>query len=339
MRSLYIIIMAITVLMACKNDQKSEAVSFIETGDEIIDAMSKEIEKNPSAGNYHQRGQAFYEREDYARAIKDLEIAVAKDSLNADYYHLLADGYLDYFRSRDALETMRKVLKIYPTRVPSLLKLAEMEYILKRNDVSIYNCNLILKDNPQNAEAYFMIGLNFRDLNDTEKAINSFQTAIELDPELLDAWVILGDLYSEKKDKRALQYYDSAIMLAPEKPEMKHSKAFHLQNNGDVKGALELYREIIVREPSYSMAYLNSGILYLQIDSLDKAFEQFDILAGREPTNPNAFFYRAQTQYLQGKYEQAKTDLQNTINLNSEDLDARKLLNEVEKMLREKDNG
>ena len=301
----------------------------METGDPIIDAMSQEVLKDPSAPNLYQRAEALYEREEYARAIDDLNNAISKDSLNPKYYHLLADSYMDYYRSKDALATMRRVLKIYPTRAASLLKLAEMEYIVKRYDVSMYNCNLVLKDDPQNAEAYFMLGLNFRDQGELEKAINALQTAVEFDSELIDGWVLLGDLYSQKGDKKAVDYYNTAILLAPEKPEMKHSKAYHLQNNGDIPGALQLYREIIITHPAYGMAYLNGGILYLQLDSIDKAHESFDILAGREPTNPNAFFYRAQTHYLRGDYDAAVKDLQNTINLNDEDKEARALLNDI----------
>ena len=315
-------------LIAC-NDKKTET-GYMATGDQAVDALSKQIEKAPlQAENYFQRAGILYEKEEYARAIADMEKALAIDSLNPNYYHLLADSYMDYYRSKDALETMRKVLKIYPDRVPSLLKLAEMEFIVKRHDVSIYNCNLILKDNPQNAEAFFMLGLNFKELGETQKAINSFQTAVENDPDLLDAWVIIADMYAEQGDNKAIDYYNSAIMLAPDKPEMKHSKAFYLQNNGKVNEAKHIYRDIVVSTPSYGMAYLNLGVLYLQQDSVDLAFEQFDILTSREPTNPNAFFYRAQTHFLKGDMEAAKVDLQNTLRLNPDDSDAQSLLDEV----------
>lgn len=314
---------------ACKSDQ-TPSEGYVSTGDEIVDALSAEILKNPKAADpYFRRAEALYERENYPLAISDLQTAMKIDSMNPDYYHLLADSYMDYYRSKEALATMRKVLKIYPTRVASLLKLAEMEYIVQRHDVSMYNLNLIIKDHPQHAEAFFMLGMNFRALGQVDRAINSFQTAVEFDPELLDAWVLLGDLYAEKGDERAIDYYNSAIMLAPDQPQMKHSKAFYLQNNGQIDEALKLYREIVISNPDYGMAFLNSGILYLQQDSLDRALENFNILAGREPTNANAFFYRGQVQFIKGNLDAAKTDLQNTLRLNPDDKDAQELLDEI----------
>lgn len=318
------------LLVGCKQEVKQN-VTFQKTGDMVIDALSEKIQDSPMvADNYYQRAQALYEKEEYSRVIQDMEDALKIDSLNPNYYHLLADGYMDYYRSKEALATMRKVLKIYPTRVASLLKLAEMEYIVKRHDVSIYQCNLVLKEKPQNAEALFMLGLNFRAQGLIKEAISSFQTATEFDPDLIDAWIILGDLYAESGDKKAIEYYNSAIMLAPDRPETKHSKAYFLQNNGDVKGALDLYREIIISEPSYGMAYLNSGILYMQQDDLDKAYENFNILAQREPTNANAFFYRAQVSYLKGEYGKSIDDLKNTLTLNPNDKEAKSLLQEIE---------
>lgn len=307
-------------------------MKFIPTGNPAIDKLSTFIESDPNnSENYYLRGEALYSMEDYARAIEDLQKAISLDSLNANYYHLLSDSYMDYYRSKEALETMRKVLKIYPDRVPSLLKLAELEHIVQRYDVSIYNCNLILKNHPQNAEAYFMLGMNFRALGDTTRAINSFQTAVENDPDLIDAWVILGDLHGDQGDVKAVKYYDAAITIAPDKPEVLHSKAYYLQNNGRVEDALSLYNDIIVMDPSYLEAYLNSGILYIQDENWDRAYEQFNILAQRQPQNANAYFYRAQVQYLRGKFQSAIQDLENVLRLNPQDKDATELLAEIKK--------
>jgi len=220
----------VTADLTIKETTKKQKVGYQKTGDEIIDALSQQIENAPLVPqHYYKRASALYEREDYALAIDDLNKALAIDSLNPDYYHLLADSYMDYYRSRD----------------------------------------------------------------------------------------------------------NSAILLAPTKAEPRHSKAYYLQNNGDIPGAIELYRDIVVTNPEYSMAYLNSGILYLQQDSLDRAYEQFDILAGREPQNANAYFYRAQVQFIRGDMAAAKMDLQNTLRLSPDDAQALELLKDVEKELAE----
>ena len=216
---------------------------------------------------------------------------------------------------------MEEVVRLFPERIPSLLKLSEMQMILNQNENSIFTVNEILRLSPQNNEAYFMLGMNFRAMGDLDRAINSFQTAVENDPEMVDAWMILGELHEAKGSKDAVKFFNNAISVAPDKPEVLHAKAFYLQNNGDIPGALDLYKEISTKNPNYTDAYLNAGLVYMEIDSLDQAFEQMNILAGIEPQNPLPYYYRALIHNAYGNYEAAVIDLQNSLNI-SDDFEA-----------------
>ena len=317
----------------CKeNDKKKDGP--IPTGDSFIDQLTLQLEKNPEDLDLlYQRANAYYEKDEFESSIADLEKAMKIDSLKPEIYHLLADNYLDYYRSRDALDMMEEVVRLFPDRIPSLLKLSEMQLILNQNENSVFTVNEILRLSPQNSEAYFMLGMNFRAMNDIDRAINSFQTAVENDPEMVDAWLILGELHEKKGSKDAVRFYDNAINVAPDKPEVLHSKAFYLQNNGDIPGAQNLYKQIILKTPDYTDAYLNSGILYMEQDSLDRAFEQMNLLAGVQPQNPLAYYYRGMIHNAYGNYEAAAIDLQNALNISPDFPVAEEMLKEVQTKL------
>ena len=328
---LFLLLFAMLVFttMAC-NNKEAKTNDIKPSGDALIDQLSQEIQKAPEDINLlYQRASLYYDKDEYEASINDLEKAMTIDSLRPEIYHLLADNYLDYYRSREALDMMEKVVRLFPERIPSLLKLSEMQMILNQYENSVFTVNEILRLSPQNNEAYFMLGMNFRAMGDIDRAINSFQTAVENDPEMLDAWIILGELHERKGSKDAVKFYDNAINVAPDKPEAYHSKAFYLQNNGDIPGALEIYRDIIIQHPNYSDAYLNSGILYMELDSLDRAFEQMNLLASVQPQNPMAYYYRGLIHNAYGNYEAASIDLQNSLNLNPELKLAQELLDEV----------
>ena len=304
-------------ITACKSDVSKGLDSF---GDKEIDAITNQINTDPkNAGLYFQRAQKFYEKSAYDNAILDLKKAMSIDSLNPDFYHLLSDAYLDYYNSKEALNTMMKVLTIYPERVPSLLKLAELKYILEDYDGSILTLNEVVRLDAQNAEGYFMLGMNFRSLGDKIRAMNAYQTAVEMDSGLTDAWIILGEMYEEKKDPKALKYYESAILSNPKSMQALHAKAFYLQNHGDIPGAQKLYREIITTDKSYGDAYLNSGLLYLETDSIVRAYEQFDLLTGVVPTNYMGYYMRGVVNEKLGKNAEALKDYESAYNLNKED--------------------
>lgn len=304
-------------LVSCKNDKNpvSELSGIAE-----IDEITAQIQKDPnSAELFFQRGDKYYKNEMFDRAIVDLQKAISLDSINPNYYHLLADSYMDYFNPDEAMATMRKVLLLYPERVPSLLKLAEYKHILEDYDGSIMTLNEIIRLDPQNGEAYFMLGMNFKSLNDTKRAKNSFQTAAEMDSKITDAWMILGEIYEAEKDPKALQYYESAILSDPNSMEARHAKAFYLQNNNKIDQAQEIYKEIILLDKYYTAAYLNSGYLYLDTDSLDRAFEQFDIMTTVAPTNYLGFYMRGIVHEMKGNKKSALSDYESAHNLNNKD--------------------
>jgi tetratricopeptide (TPR) repeat protein len=64
------------------------------------------------------------------------------------------------------------------------------------------------------------------------------------------------------------------------------------KRRGDNEKALAIYRDIIRRNPDYSNAYFDVGIIYLDQDSLSKAYDNFDIAIKTEPLFINAFYYR-----------------------------------------------
>lgn len=307
----------VIILLSCKNEKNTVADS--KDGPEI-QQITAEINKNPRSGElYFLRAQKYYGQKKYDKAIVDLQKAIALDSINPAYFHLLSDAYLDYYNPDEAQRTLQKVLSIYPERIPTLLKLSELKYILEDYDGSMLTLNEIIRLDPQNGEAYFMLGLNFKSINDKERARNALQTAVEMDSRITDAWLILGEMYEAESNPQALQYYESAILSNPESMEAMHAKAFYLQNNDDIESALDIYREIIVMDKSYTPAYLNSGYLYLDLDSLDRAYEQFDLLTSVSPTDYMGFYMRGVVNELKGNKKQALMDYESAYNLNKND--------------------
>lgn len=309
----------VLIFIGCVNDSK-EAKIPIEASDNVLADFAAILSTDSTNHNIlFQRAEYFYQKEDYGSAIKDLISAINYDSTKYQYYHLMADACLDYYRSKEAVMTMEKCISIFPKNVPSLLKLSEIYYILKQFDESLNLCGRITSINPNEAEAYFMMGLNFRAKGEGDKAINAFQTATEIDPELTDAWIILGQIFDERKNPLARDYYDAAVNVDPENISALHSKAFYLQNNGAISEAIDIYRNINVIDKNYIDAYLNCGILYMNLDSLQPALEQFDIMTKVKPQNPIGHFYKGEVYKSLGQTDLARASYQNALNINPND--------------------
>jgi len=310
------IIILLFVISACKEETKAVVNTGKVTGDQDIDNITQVIESNASDPELLvNRANLFYKKELYDEAIADMQAAIDIDSLQPSYYHFLSDLYMDYYKSKESIQTMERAKFLFPGRIPTLLKLSETQFILKQSEEALLTLQGVLVKDPQNAEGHFMRGMIYRSMGEIDKAKEEFQTAIELDPDLTDGWLILGNMYEEEQNTKALIYYKTATSLDDDNPRAFHSLAYYYQNNGMIDQALEIYRRINDMDKNYHEAYLNAGLLYLEKQSYEKANEQFNILCSIEPQNALAYYYRGISYELLGDKELAKQDYKNSLTL------------------------
>lgn len=322
----------ILLIISCQQEKTKEIKHrFASTGDEIIDALTLELEKDPLNSNLRfKRAERLYAREMYNECIEDLRVAITTDSMKPEYYHLLSDAFMDDQVSTRSLQTMKIAANLFPKRIPTLLKLAETQVILQQYDDAIATINNIIKLDASNAEAYFMLGLALRDKGEIKRAITAFQTATEMDSKLTDAWISLGNIYEANKNPKAMQYYQTAVNIDPKNPFAQHALAFYIQNTGKEREAINIYKEIHNFAPEYTSAYLNCGILYMEMDSLQKAYEEFNIMVGIDPKDSEAYLYRGKVNYELKKFDAALADFKSSLNLNPKNEEAQSLVEELQ---------
>ena len=65
------------------------------------------------------------------------------------------------------------------------------------------------------AEAYLIKGMIYNLLDNTDLAQSSYQTAIEVNPDYYDAYILLGILHEKLGNNIAINYYNSAAEVNP----------------------------------------------------------------------------------------------------------------------------
>lgn len=316
LKSVLLFILFCMVFTQCKQRSSITEEGVGLTGDPVIDALTEAIQKTPDDPDlYFQRSEIFYEREAYDQAIQDLAHVMRLDSLNLRAHHLLADVYLDSYQSVRALQTLQRAAVLYPDSINTKLKLSEFQLILKQYDAALNTLADIMKIRPGDPEALFMIGMVYRDQGKTNLAIGAFQSAVERNPDMSEAWVILGDLMDRTHNPLAIQYFDNAVRVAPKNIAAWHAKAYYLQNNDKIEEALEIYRHIHTLDAQYPEAYLNAAILLMVQDSLDAAMKELTILKNVDPANPAAWFYTGKIYQMQGDKARAKAAYEQALRL------------------------
>jgi len=318
---LFILLFAIP--FSCKKGEESKEKTSVLTGESAIDAINVKITDTPDNSDlYALRAEIYYDKNSFDQAIQDMTIAMSIDSVNLDYHHLLADIYLDYFRSRLALKTMERAVVIAPKDIPSLLKLSEIQLYLKQNESSLITLDKVLRIDPQNALAFFFMGANFEEMDDINRAINSYQESSEIDPEMLDTWIKLGQLHASINSKLAESFFDNAIELDSTNTVALNAKAEYLWDQDNPHKALELYKIAIRKDPMEEKSYYNAGLVLMELDSIEQAYQHFNMAIENSPLYVGAYFYRGYAAEMMGQKEQARSDYEHALRLAPQYTDA-----------------
>ncbi len=276
-------------------------------GSALIEKITGQINDSPKDSKlYATRAKLFYDKENYEASIKDIQHALSIDSSVVPYYHLLADAQLDSYQSEEAIATMKKVVARNPDRIGSMLKLSEFQLILKQHEGSFETINQILKKSPKHPEGFYMLGMNFKAIGDTVKAINSLQTTVEEDSEHIDAYIQLGVLFDKIKNPVAIKYFDNVLRIDSTNYEGLFGKAWYYHQRNNLFRAEQWYEKTSRMYPRNSKVHLNNGILQLEIlemnankratkKTLKKAFKKFDLAVKVDPGFGLAYYYRGLT--------------------------------------------
>ena len=284
-----------------------------------IRSLDAQIEKEPqNAKLYELRGDSFNKLEGYDEAISNYNTAMELDQKNPIYPQKLAAVYMNYGRSRKAYNIMTAASFKFPQDTSLLLKLAEYEVVLKKNNDAFKTLQKVLKIDRHRPEAYFLMGVNFQDTGEMDKAINSFQTAVDKNSDYLEALMMLGYIYDDKNDPIAARFFDNAIASDPKYLGAYLAKGNHLGNQGKFLEAIEVFKQINELDGQNPDAFYNIGLAYMQLDSYKEAADNFKICTQIEPTYVKGHFYLGQAYEKLGDKESAKQYYQQAINLDPE---------------------
>jgi tetratricopeptide (TPR) repeat protein len=312
-------IFLISILLACggqKTDSKMLSHDSPYMADSTIARLTNLLESNPnSADTWYQRAQAFYNLEGFDEAIGDMSAAMMIDTANVDYHLFLSKVYIDYYKSRLALNTLLRASVLFPENIEVLLKLSELQLALKFHRESLFTLDKVLQLDPQNALAYYYLGSNYKELADTAMAVGSYQKAVNFDPDLRDAWINMAVMRAARKEIKVERYFDAAILVDQGGYVAKMAKAEYLWSQEKYEAAKIIYRDIIDSFPDNPDNHYNLGLVLLEQDSLEAAKKYFNITLNMQPGFYKALYYRGLVYERLGDKANARSDYEQCIQM------------------------
>lgn len=259
-----------------------------------LKVISQKILDDPNnADLYNERARIYLSLKRNEEAVSDAKRAIRIDSTKAEYYLTEADIFFAANETRNSKDAMELVVKKFPTNTEGLLKLGELYYLVKQYDNAFAKINDALKVNVNLSKAYYLKGSIYKETGDTAKAISSLETAIEQDNKNYGAFLDLGLIYGARKNTIALEYFENAISINPERTDGLYAKAKLLQDLNKTDEAIALYNRILKADSLHEFSLYNIGAIELDVKKDAKAaLEHFTKAINANPKYAEAYFAR-----------------------------------------------
>ncbi|MES2619337.1 MAG: tetratricopeptide repeat protein [Bacteroidota bacterium] len=323
-------------LSSCKqcNTTKADVAKTDSVAIPKLDAVSEEIRKdslNPFL--YYKRAQLYEANNDFKSAATDMYLALSLDSLRPEFYIYTAELFKKTGEPQRGIALMNKAIVTDSMNTNFYVKAAELAYIdtnIKGSYMLALNyLNTAIEKDPQNADIYFYKGTIFKEIGDTTKALSSFQTATELNPKFYNAYVQIGLLLKNKKDKNAEKYFDNAIKVSDKPEDALYAKANLLKEEGvrlydaekfsqaddKLNKAVEQFKKVIEVNYKNAEAYMGTGFCYYQMDSLQEAYNYYEMATKIEPAYAGAYFSKGLCAEDLGRKKEAMALYQTCLNI------------------------
>jgi len=319
MKQLSILLSLIILYSSCNLFSDKKSTSNTENTAEVSDAdkISAEIAKSPAnAELYYKRGLAYKSAKQDSLALMDFQKSTQLDSTVAKYYSAVGDLLFEHKDITGSVKWFEKALSLNPDDEKAHLKMAKLFLYIEEFPKAFVEINTVLRGNVYNAEAYFLKGMCYKSMKDTNKAISSFQTAVQTDPKYVDAHLQLALIYEVKKDPISLKYFENAYKADTTNIEPLYGQAMFWQNQNNYTEAKKVFRRIVLRDRSYPKSYYNTGWMLMQEDSTEKAIRQFDIAIQNKPDYADAYYNRGICKEILGNHADALEDYKQALSFN-----------------------
>lgn len=185
---------------------------------------------------------------------------------------------LNYHNSGDlknAESIYRSLIKSIPNNFEVNLYLAILLSQKKDFNEALKIYSKILKINPKSHIAYLNQGLVFQELDRLNDAFNSYEKSNSLLPNVqasCSQGIILSKL---NKDKDALAYFEKAIKIDRNYPNLYYNYAKALANAGSINEAVTYYLKSIEHSQNLIDSFYNLGCIYQDLKQFESALHYY----------------------------------------------------------------
>jgi len=209
----------------------------------------------------------------------------------ANPFHFHRLGSIEALKDNDsaALKYFRKALELNPN-LPEVMNDITFLYVRKdRFQEALDEVNHFLQQSSLQDTLHIFKGRIYLAQKNYTQAREEFQKSLEINPNNSQSYILLGQLHlQENRLEEAVREMDRLIAKDSRFAPAFLLKAYYLELNNDLPGAIDYYTKTLELNPENPIAANNLAWLYCQNDqNLAEALSLASMAREKDPNNPN----------------------------------------------------
>ena len=235
--------------ICCDSDLRRELANAAEALADDPEALGVKLSKSKATGG---RGIALW----LLGNLEDAEKALSEAASDGGVEYELGCCRLELGLYDAAIEAFKDISKSDPRHDDVVLLMAEADTKAGRSDKSFEVLQEVIRTNPSPA-AYYQLGLACAAEGNQVDAVQSYEKALEIDPDYAPATFRLGYAYVLAGDAdAAIGHYNRLAEHSPLYPNALVNLGVLYEDTGQLKKAMACYRRVLKACPTHSRAKL-----------------------------------------------------------------------------------
>lgn len=208
---------------------------------------------------YNLRLEVYYQKKDYDSALSDLQEAIKLNPSNASYNRKLGDIYLGKEQWRDALIAYKTSAQLNQADADVYYFMAFSHYNLGETPAQeVAALEAIKRNTKYTGESYFLIGDVLQKGGRFDEAVQTYQKALGIKPDIYGVYVNLSDLYrNQNRFNDAINTANKGLSLFPDDGNLYISLSWYYSLADQHQNAVNAGLKAIKFAPKESMGYTN----------------------------------------------------------------------------------
>jgi len=270
-------------------------------------------------------GLSEWELNERESSVKSLEASLKADTswrLAANAHLALSRAYRLSGSPEQGKAVAQRLIATFPDSplLPdAYFEVGECQWALREFEAAAATASKLVEqwpDSPLVPDALYQRGCAEAGLCHDDQALQCFERAIQVKPELPEAYVGRGYVYLRKDDvDKAFRDFDKAIELNPDYAEAHASHGWANLKNEDYQAALDDFNRAIELKETLGDAYSGRAWIHVHRQDVDRAMDEFNKTLELDAAHDGAYRGRGFIYWAKGDLKKALADFDEAIRL------------------------